>query len=217
MEERYITKILAHNLKFYRKNFGVTQYDLAEQAKISCRQYQKLEAGTANATLDTLNNLAKVFLVTIDRLLQLSFYRTSLSPELYLKEFKLKFQDEQFGVGVRDLDGVVLWVNQYASELQNRGLTFPQGPLDLLQKLTSTATETLQNRLISEKDGIFEPYINSIKDKDMGNDSYLRYYPTLILPQKGSTPFYATVCMVTTLADCQENYYNYCKNLISIV
>lgn len=59
------------NLRKLRTGKGLTQEELASKAGLAARHLQKLEAGSVNATLDTLDRLSGAL---------------DVSPELFLRE-----------------------------------------------------------------------------------------------------------------------------------
>lgn len=60
-----LTNRLARGLRRERRRSHLTQEQVAERAGINPRHYQKLEAGTANATLQTLEGLCRALSVDI--------------------------------------------------------------------------------------------------------------------------------------------------------
>lgn len=68
-----LEEILATNLKNYREKHNLSQEEVAEQAGICLREYQALEKGNRNATIDKLDLLAAVTGVTCADLLKLNF------------------------------------------------------------------------------------------------------------------------------------------------
>lgn len=62
------TMAFADRLTATRKERGLTQQALADQAGVHVTQLRRYEAGTAQPTLDVLRNLARALAVTIDYL-----------------------------------------------------------------------------------------------------------------------------------------------------
>ena len=56
------------NLKNARQKSGLTQVEVAKQAKISERYYQSIEAGTSNPTVDIAKLIASVLNRTVEEL-----------------------------------------------------------------------------------------------------------------------------------------------------
>lgn len=51
--------LVANNIKEARGNAGLTQEAVAEKSGIHYKYYQRIETGTVNLTLDSLEKLAK--------------------------------------------------------------------------------------------------------------------------------------------------------------
>ena len=62
---------LAHALRRERARIGWTQERAAEAARMNPRHYQKLEEGSVNATLHTLERLCKAFRIDVIALFDL--------------------------------------------------------------------------------------------------------------------------------------------------
>lgn len=63
-----LTSRLSRGFRRERRRNHLTQEDVAELAGINPRHYQKLEAGTANTTLQTLEGLCRALSVDVTRL-----------------------------------------------------------------------------------------------------------------------------------------------------
>ena len=61
------------NLIKARKAKGLTQKQVAEKIDICVRQYQKLEAGTSNGSIELWCKLKKLLNISIDCLLEQTF------------------------------------------------------------------------------------------------------------------------------------------------
>ncbi len=73
---------LRKNLIKARQNKNLTQIDIAERLEISERQYQNLEAGTSNGSIETWYKLKNILnSETIDYLLEQEADDTNLSKE----------------------------------------------------------------------------------------------------------------------------------------
>ena len=61
--------MLAQNIKRFRKQYKLSQEELAKKANITYSTLIKIESGVnKNPTLDTLSKLADVFDISIDKL-----------------------------------------------------------------------------------------------------------------------------------------------------
>lgn len=58
MEDEKLLHIIAENIKKYRKLNNMTQESLANASNLSVRHIQKIETGTLNVTISTLNKIA---------------------------------------------------------------------------------------------------------------------------------------------------------------
>lgn len=63
-----LTERLASALRHERRERGWTQEEAAERAKMHLRHYQKIEEGSVNTTLYTLERLCAAFGVDVRRL-----------------------------------------------------------------------------------------------------------------------------------------------------
>ncbi len=66
---RDIYKRLGKNIKTQRKKIGLTQEEAAYRSKLGYKRWQCIEAGKANTTVSTLNRIASVLKVDIQKLL----------------------------------------------------------------------------------------------------------------------------------------------------
>lgn len=64
-DEREIRRLLAGNVHRYRGTLGLTIEAAAERGDLTERQWQKVEAGEANATLRTLARLCRAMDVRV--------------------------------------------------------------------------------------------------------------------------------------------------------
>lgn len=62
-------KRIGENLRIYRKQQGLTQFDVAEAAGLSSRAYTDIERGTANTRIETFIKICNVLNVTPDMIL----------------------------------------------------------------------------------------------------------------------------------------------------
>ena len=63
---------LAHGIRFLRKQEGLTQEALAERLGVDVRQYRRFEGGYSRLSLDQVVQLARIFRVSVDDLLQIN-------------------------------------------------------------------------------------------------------------------------------------------------
>ena len=86
-----------NNLKFMRKNYNLTQKELAERIDINQSSISRWESGECIPDIDTLIKLSKFYKTSIDYLLGLSYQEKSNKIELeYETEIpSLKFLTEE--------------------------------------------------------------------------------------------------------------------------
>jgi transcriptional regulator with XRE-family HTH domain len=210
-----IAGILAHNLRFERLERQMIQEEVATRAKMSLRQYQKLELAQANATIETLCSLAQVFGITVDQWMRVCRIRTELSAELFLEYFQTAFHKVDLAAGIRTLQGVVLWGN---SATQSLGLTVHnKEPFDLMKYLKGPALEILKVQLNGEQRGIVSTYTNYVKDPKSRRMNILRYYPVLIYPRHGTQAHFAALYITKPESDSHLGYYKFCERLLGII
>lgn len=58
MEDEKLYQIIANNVKKYRKLNNMTQEALANASNLAVRHIQKIESGTLNITISTLNKIS---------------------------------------------------------------------------------------------------------------------------------------------------------------
>lgn len=63
-------KRVALQLKKYRTITGITQLELSERCGVSEKYYSLLELGKSMGSLEVYHNIAKVFGITLDQLIQ---------------------------------------------------------------------------------------------------------------------------------------------------
>ena len=207
-------KTLAYNLQYLRHSLGKTQDGIAKTSGLSPRLYQKLESGDSNPTIDSLDRLAMTFQVTVSDLLRLNLVRLRQTEEVFSRKFKSEFEKADIGVGIRTLNGVVLWANLRADELL--GNKYAIGNVDLMKTLPSAAKGILKSQLECERQGIVRPYLNFAPGED-GELTFLRYYPCLIYPEKGTAPLYCVVYITDMASDCERNYYQFTSLILKTV
>ena len=70
MQEEQLKRQLGLNIAFFRKNAGLTQAGLAEKLNYSDKAVSKWERGESLPDVTTLVQLAEIYQITVDRLLQ---------------------------------------------------------------------------------------------------------------------------------------------------
>lgn len=80
-----IKEIFAKNLIHYRKTLGLTQLDLAERLNYSDKAISKWERGESLPDVITLQEIAIIFGLTIDKLISEHTYNRDI-PELHVEE-----------------------------------------------------------------------------------------------------------------------------------
>lgn len=207
---------LAHNLRYYRKEKDISQSKLAEIAGISFRAVQEIEASRGNPTLDTISALAKSFRITTTRLLNLNFLRLPTTEATFVKNYKQEFKNTEIAVGLRNLDGKVLWANQRLQEIHG-GIDFESGTVDVLSIYSKETRGILKTQLNAERRGHVCPYTIFHNNSKNGDQYYLRCHPTLILNKTGSSALFTSIYLSEIDRDCEENYFNYVGHLFSCV
>lgn len=204
-------KPLAYNLKLFRQNKGLTQDAMALECGISLRLYQKLESGLGNPTLGTLDLIARTFRKTTSDLLRLNVVRTPLSPEQFQNKIEMHFAEKKVAIRIRNLTGLVLWGNKESESILNDKLF--NYPFNVMETLPEHSKVLLKSQLECESRGLVLPYLNSCSPYN-GDEVFIRFYPTAILPKTGSTPYYCVVYLTSPKEDCEANYYNFCEKLL---
>ena len=199
---------LSLNLKMYRETLGLSQNEVAAKSGISSRLYQQLEAGEGNPTVETLSHLATSLKVTPCRLLQLSSVRTKLSASQFFSKFKDTFADVEYAVGLRDRDGNRMWTN-IASKTDLVSKALGAAPIGMDDSTSIEAKGILRNQIVCEREGIVYPYTNFNTDSSSGEVLYFRYYPTVVIPEKGRSICCTALYFCDPISDNEQNYYEY--------
>ncbi|WP_353739176.1 helix-turn-helix domain-containing protein [Cytobacillus oceanisediminis] len=87
--------MLGERIATLRKEYNLSQYDLAERLGFSRGKLANYEQGSRQPDYDTLIKIARFFDVTIDYLLGESFERKSSSDNLASSEFDNLSKDEK--------------------------------------------------------------------------------------------------------------------------
>ena len=70
MEDNKLLTIVGNNIKKHRELKGMTQEVLAERSGLAVRHVQKIEAGTLNLTIITLNKISSALNIHPSNLLK---------------------------------------------------------------------------------------------------------------------------------------------------
>ncbi len=207
---------VASNLRFHRDELDLTQKEVAKLTGVSYRLIQEIESGTGNPTLETLFKIAFAFKISVKDLLSLSYLRIAKGDTEFLDRYKASFKSERTAVGLRNLEGVILWGNKSAEKI-NGGISFQNGPVDMIESLSGDGAGLLRNQMAAEKNGFAYPYTMARKNPKTGEIIFLRCHPTLILASKGRSPAFISVYLSSILEDCEANYFEYCSRLMSVI
>jgi len=214
LNSEWTTRTLATNLKHYRSELGLTQREVAEQAGVSYRLVQELEGASGNPTIETLCQIATLFKVTINTLLELRFLRLSETDDDFIDRYKREFKTARIAACLRSLDGVTIWGNAQFSKINGSGHSFDKGPVDVLELFSGESRGVLRQQLSTERNRYAAPYTIA-HDRSKGDRRFIRCYPTLILPHRGRTAAFTSVYKTEMSEDCTLNYYEYCRLLLS--
>jgi transcriptional regulator with XRE-family HTH domain len=204
----WIRKTLAHNLKWHRTEHQLSQIDFAKKLGLSYRLIQELEAGNANSTLTTLATIAKALRVSVDSLLKLSMVRLEIETEIFLQNYKKEFSESHIGVAIRNHNGEILWGNK-----KTKKICGINGLSELQEVLVPEVQGILKCVMAAEKRGQAFSYTIFFPIQNGQDRRFVRCHPTLIYPNKGSTPLMTSVYMAEIEEDCHANYYDYCHGL----
>jgi transcriptional regulator with XRE-family HTH domain len=214
MNSKRLLKVLAHNIHLNRMELSLTQSEAAKKANLSLRQYQKIEAGNANPTVETLCQLGLAFDATADELLRVKKIRTVSTPDKYVEDFRSKFESESVAAAVRTLTGVLMWGNHMRKNIDK--LVPNDEPVDLMKVLKGPALEIFRTQLMCEQQGLALTYMNFFTDRVTGESAIKRMYPTLVLPESGVRPMFTAVYITSPESDTSANYYRFCSRMLSI-
>jgi len=70
MTDERLLKVVGRRVRDLRQNAGLTQEDMMSHG-FERRYYQRIESGTVNLSLKSLNKLAKAFRVSFSELMQI--------------------------------------------------------------------------------------------------------------------------------------------------
>ena len=87
------TSIITKNIKQLRKNFNLTQADLAKKLNLSFQQISNLENGRRNLTLEQALLLNQIFGVSIDWILGISSTPQNINTEAVSKALIIRIND----------------------------------------------------------------------------------------------------------------------------
>lgn len=213
LKSEWTSRTLATNLKHYRSELDFSQKEVATQAQVSYRLVQELEAASGNPTMATLLQIATLFKVTVNTLMELRFLRLHSDDGDFIERYKTEFKSARVAVGLRSLDGVVIWGNAKFAQIHGRGQCFDKGPVDVLDFFSGESRGVLRHQLSTERNGFAVPYTITY-DRSNNDRLFARCYPTLILPHKGRVAAFTSVYQIAMSEDCTQNYYEYCNHLL---
>ena len=98
-----IKKIIANNISELRKEFGLTQYELAEKLNYSDKSVSKWERGEAVPDVIVLKEIADLFNVSLDYMVEEEHAQKTL-PKFYVKR---KLHNRAFITGISI---IVVWL-----------------------------------------------------------------------------------------------------------
>jgi transcriptional regulator with XRE-family HTH domain len=91
-----------NNLEKLRKERGLKQSDVVDAINVAQTTYSRYERGTRKLEADTLNLLSKFFNVSVDYIIGNIDEPVTLDELQFLKELKLKSDDELLSSGKYD-------------------------------------------------------------------------------------------------------------------
>lgn len=212
MAIKYYSKILSYNLRLLRESFNESQEEMAAKCGLSYRTYQGLEQGSSNPTLSTLAQIAAGAKTTVDNLTRLNAIRTEHSSENFVKQMSERFCDSKIAAGIRTHEGTVLFGNRAALQLVGQKSDV-SGTVDLMKVLSGPAREILRYQLECERRGQAQPYLN-FTINERGEEFYVKYYPTLVFPSRGSRPYYSAMYMTDPRMESEKDYFLFCEMLL---
>jgi transcriptional regulator with XRE-family HTH domain len=215
-QTEWIKKTLSHNLRQFRNEAGKSQLQVSKDAAISYRLLQELEAGNGNPTIETIASLARSFKVTSSRLLQLTSLRLPSTDADFISSIKQHFGPANIAFCLRTLNGAVIWGNKNA-EILHGGISLDKGPVDLMELYSADGKSMMRQQLQAERRGFVSPYSLVMDASKNAEIKHLRIYPTILLPQKGSTPVFTATYITEMSEDCETNYFEYCELLFRSV
>ena len=113
----YSLIIIAENIKWFRKQKGLRQVDLAESSGVQYRYLQDIEAGKKNLTLETLEKIAFGLDVNVSELINLSRLIITSHLDRFIESNRQHFENFDLAVGVRDDDARIIYCNQNYCDL----------------------------------------------------------------------------------------------------
>ena len=87
------TSIITKNIKQLRKNFNLTQADLAKKLNLSFQQISNLENGRRNLSLEQALLLNQIFSVSTDWILGISSVPQNINTEAVSKALLIRIND----------------------------------------------------------------------------------------------------------------------------
>lgn len=210
-----IARILSYNLRIQRAGLGLSQLEVAEKCGISLRLYQSMESALANPTLASLDQVSRIFKITIGNLLRMQILYTKAAATEFKRIFNKHFCSEELPALLRSPEGNILYANTAAQSVL--GIQDPSGlEKNLVELLTPPSKEVFESMLESEKLGLAQPHISFVQ---YNSDSIvpLKFYPVLIYPVRGSRPIFIATLLLPVSLDIEERYYSYCELLLNCI
>lgn len=208
--------VLKYNLKYLIKKNNLTQSEIAQKAKISTRTYQLIESLDANPTLVTIEELALALNTSASNLLRLNCIRVKSQINDFIIDLHNELDEFNRNVILRDLDGNILYSNNYIFRLRN----ISDIKLNNIYETYSNMSDVkglLRLEFDTEKKGNAYTYTVPFPSLPNQEINYFRNHPTLVYLETNKHPSYALVYS-TNIEDCDEaTFYDYCKKVISIV
>jgi len=85
---------LKNNLKLLRKNYNLTQKDVAEALHIATTTYQTYEQGTCEPNIDMLKRLSKYYKVSIDKIVDNKYKDEKTLNVLEIQSLMVQLNEE---------------------------------------------------------------------------------------------------------------------------
>jgi transcriptional regulator with XRE-family HTH domain len=210
-------KILAHNVRYFRDARGHSQEELAQLSGVSLRILQDIEKGRANPSLETVAAIADGLKVLHYQLSAMHHLRLlgDEDREHFLAKFRATFETSTFPVGIREVDGPLLWGNETASRVRGHDTSKPSETLPM--SLSNETRGVLKAECRAEKYGRAYPYTVAAKNERTGDLSYLRVFPTLIYPKNGKTPLLVALFSCDIEDGIEQHYFDFCVKLLQCV
>ena len=208
--------LISYNIKFYRTELGLSQEDLARSANLSRRSLQLIEAGEGNPTLESLISLADFLKVGLSRLVALRACRLNEDFPEFLKRFTDKFDSSKNMIGIRTVDGLVIWANQAVSDHWNGKISYPFNIKSLVE--SNRLNEGILNaQLGSEQNGHAWPYLSECSVDPSKSSQFYRVHPILVYPKSGSAPRWTAAFSQTIEEQSEEAFCEFIAKFLDLI